>query len=59
MYYLITNRPYVYVNDMIPSEEEERIVNLIRSKSGNVQWFRHIMFHFAILLHGIILKCPR
>jgi len=58
MYYIITNMPELYVNGEIPSKEEKRIVKLIRSKSGNIEWFRHIMFHFAILLHGIILKCP-
>ena len=31
----------------------------MRSKSCNIDWFRHIMFNFAILLYGIMLKCPR
>ena len=59
LYYLITNRPNLYVNGIIPNDREKRIIKLIRSKSGNIDWFRHIMFRFAILLYEIILKCPR
>lgn len=59
LYYLITNRPNSYINGTISYDEERRIVRLIRSKSDNIEWFRHIMFNFTILLYGIILKCPR
>jgi len=59
LYYLITNRHNLYVNGTISSNEEKRMVDLIRSKSGNIEWFRHIMCRFAIILYGIILKCPR
>lgn len=59
LYYLITNRPDLYVNGTITHDEENRIVKLIRSKSNDIEWFRHIMFRFTIILYGIILKCPR
>ena len=59
LYYLITNRPNSYTNGTISYDKEERIIRLIRSKSDNIEWFRHIMFNFTILLYGIILKCPR
>lgn len=44
---------------MIPHDEEEHMIELIRSKYNNIKWFQRIMFGFAILLYGIILKCPR
>ena len=59
LYYIIINKPNSYTNGTISYDKEERIVRLIRSKSDNIEWFRHIMFNFTILLYGIILKCPR
>ena len=59
MYYLIEDRPDLYVNGTIPPKEEKRVVRIIRSKSNDIEWFRHIMFRFTLLLYGIILKCPR
>jgi hypothetical protein len=59
LYYLITNSSNTNINNTITSNEEERIVELIRSKSSNIKWFRHIMFRFTMILYGIILKCPR
>ena len=59
LYYLITNRPDLYVNGTISTNEEDRIVSIIRSNYGNLDWFRHIMFTFTITLYRIILKCPK
>lgn len=54
LYYLITNAN-------ITPKVHTRIIKLIKSMttSGNIEWFRHIMFKFAMLLYGSILKCPK
>ena len=59
LYYIITNRPDLYVNGTISANEEDRIIKVIRSNYNNLDWFRHIMFTFTIALYKVILKCPK
>lgn len=59
LYYLITNQPDLYVNGTISTNEEDRVVTIIKSNYGNLDWFRYIMFRFTITLYRIILKCPK
>ena len=60
-YYMITNRPDLYRDGTLSYEQEAPIIDLIRSKirANDIQWFQNIMFQYTMILHEIILKCPR
>jgi len=61
LYYLIMEHSNSYENGMISYEEEERVVQLIRNRrdTGDIPFFRHIMFKYTMALYDVILKCPK